>query len=103
MKGITQLGQDKQKFMNAIFESIIDEELCIACGNCVERCPVKAITMEDIAIVDRNLCLGCGLCASVCQEEAISLRLREDAVEPFNRVLEMGAAIIEAKKRNSEN
>jgi Pyruvate/2-oxoacid:ferredoxin oxidoreductase delta subunit len=103
MKGITQLGQDKQKFMNAIFESIIDEELCIACGNCVERCPVKAITMEDVAIVDRNLCLGCGLCASVCQEEAISLRLREDAVEPFNRVLEMGAAIIEAKKRNSEN
>ncbi|GAG86420.1 unnamed protein product, partial [marine sediment metagenome] len=55
MKGMTQLGQDKQKFMNAIFESIIDEELCIACGNCVERCPVKAIIMEDVAIVDRNL------------------------------------------------
>ena len=100
MKGITQLGQDKQKFMNAIFESIIEEELCIACGNCVERCPVKAIAMEDVAIVDRDLCLGCGLCASVCQEEAISLRPREDAVEPFNRVLEMGAAIVEAKKRN---
>ncbi len=103
MKGMTQFGQDKQKFMNAIFESIIDEELCIACGNCVERCPVKAITMEDVAIVDRDLCLGCGLCASVCQDEAISLRPREDAVEPFNRVLEMGAAIVEAKKRNSEN
>ena len=103
MKGITQLGQDKQKFMNAIFESIIEEELCITCGNCVERCPVKAITMEDIAIVDRDLCLGCGLCASVCQDEAISLRPREDALEPFNRVLEMGAAIVEAKKRNTEN
>ncbi|NVM16353.1 MAG: 4Fe-4S binding protein [Candidatus Lokiarchaeota archaeon] len=100
MKGMTQFGQDKQKFMNALFESIIDEETCIACGNCVERCPVKAITLEDIAIVDRDLCLGCGLCASVCQEEAISLKPREDAVEPFNRVLEMGAAIVEAKKRN---
>ncbi len=102
MKGMTQFGQDKQKFMNAVFESIIDKELCISCGNCVERCPVKAITLEDIAIVDRDLCLGCGLCASVCSEEAIRLKPREDALEPFNRVLEMGAAIVEAKKRISE-
>ena len=100
MKGMIQFGLDRRKFLNAIFESIINEELCIACGNCVERCPVKAITLEDIAVVDRDLCLGCGLCASVCLEEAISLKPREDAVEPFNRVLEMGAAIIEAKKRN---
>ncbi len=102
MKGMTQFGQDKQKFMNAMFESMIGEEACIACGNCVERCPVEAITIEDIAIVDRDLCLGCGLCTSVCPEETISLKPREDAVEPFNRVLEMGAAIIEAKKRNRE-
>ena len=100
MKGMIQFGLDRRKFLNAIFESIINEELCIACGNCVERCPVKAIILEDIAVVDRDLCLGCGLCASVCLEEAISLKPREDAVEPFNRVLEMGAAIIEAKKRN---
>jgi len=102
MKGMTQFGQDKQKFMNAVFESIIDEELCIACENCVERCPVKAITIEDIAIVNRDLCLGCGLCASVCPEEAISLKPREDCEEPFNRVLDMGIAIIEAKRRNNE-
>ena len=99
MKGITQLGQDKHKFMNAVFESIVDEEACIACENCVERCPVKAITMEDVAIVDRELCLGCGLCASVCSENAITLKPREDGEEPFSRVLEMGAAIIEAKKK----
>ena len=102
MKGMTHFGQDKQKFMNALFESIIDEELCISCGNCVEKCPVKAIDMEDIAIVNRDLCLGCGLFASVCSEGAINLKPRDDAVEPFNRVLEMGAAIIEAKKRNTE-
>ncbi|MHA2287188.1 MAG: 4Fe-4S binding protein [Promethearchaeota archaeon] len=102
MKGMTQLGHNKEKYMNALFESIIDEELCISCGNCVDRCPVKAITLEDIAIVDRDICLGCGLCASVCAEEAISLKPRKDAVEPFNRVLEMGAAIVEAKKRISE-
>ena len=102
MKGMIQFGQDKQKFMNAMFESIIDEELCIACENCVERCPVKAITIEDIAIVNRDLCLGCGLCASVCEEEAICLKHREDGEEPFNRVLEMGVAILEAKRSKLE-
>jgi Pyruvate/2-oxoacid:ferredoxin oxidoreductase delta subunit len=102
MKGMTQLGQKKEKFMNTLFESIVDEELCTTCGSCIERCPVKAISLEDVAVVDRDLCLGCGLCASVCLEYAICLKPRDDATEPFNRVLEMGVAIIEAKKRNCE-
>ncbi|MFW9771418.1 MAG: 4Fe-4S binding protein [Candidatus Thorarchaeota archaeon] len=101
MKGMTQFGQDKHKFMNAIFESTIEKELCVACGSCIERCPVKAISLEDIAIVDRDLCLGCGLCASVCPEQAIILKLRDDREEPFDRVLEMGMAMIEGKRKNT--
>ncbi len=100
MKGITKKGLDKHKFMNALFESIIDEEICISCGSCLERCPVGAIEMDDIAIVSRDKCLGCGLCASVCPEEAITLRLREDGEEPFNRVMEMGLAILDGKRKN---
>lgn len=85
MRGITQFGFDKHKFMNAIFESIIDKDLCIACNSCVERCPVGAISMEeDFAVVDRDKCLGCGLCHRTCPEEAITLQLREDRVEPFS-------------------
>jgi NAD-dependent dihydropyrimidine dehydrogenase PreA subunit/predicted transcriptional regulator len=85
MRGITQFGFDKHKFMNAIFESIIDKDLCIACNSCVERCPVDAITIEeDFAVVDRNKCLGCGLCHRTCPEEAITLQLRQDRMEPFS-------------------
>ncbi|MFX1281670.1 MAG: 4Fe-4S binding protein [Promethearchaeota archaeon] len=85
MRGITQFGFDKHKFMNAIFESIIDKDLCIACSACVDRCPVNAISIdEDFAIVDRNKCLGCGLCHRTCSEEAITLQLREDRMEPFS-------------------
>ena len=101
MKGITKRGHDKHKYMNALFESIIDQENCIGCENCVDRCPVGAITMEDVAKVNREKCLGCGLCATACPEEAITLQLREDREEPFNRVLEMGMAILEAKKKTS--
>ncbi len=97
MKGITKFGKNKQGFMNALFESIIDEEKCIGCGNCVDRCPVDAITLEDNAVVDREKCLGCGLCARDCPEEAITLQLREDREEPYERVLELGRAIIEKK------
>jgi electron transport complex protein RnfB len=101
MKGITKKGYDKHMYLNALFESIIDQELCVGCGNCVERCPVDAITLDDIATVNRDMCLGCGLCAGVCPEEAITLHLREDKEEPFERVLELGKAIIEAKRKSS--
>jgi ferredoxin len=99
LKGITKKGLDKHKFFNAMFESIIDEEVCIGCGTCVDRCPVRAITLDDIAVVSRDECLGCGLCATACPEEAIVLQLREDAEAPFNRVMEMGVAILEGKKK----
>ena len=100
MKGITKRGHDKRKYMNALFEAVVDEELCTSCEACVERCPVGAISLDEIAAVDRDKCLGCGLCAGVCPVESITIRLRDDGEEPFNRVFEMGMAIVEAKRKN---
>lgn len=100
MKGITTRDQDRQKFMNALFEAVVDESQCTACEMCLERCPVDAISVEEYASVDRNLCLGCGLCASDCSMEAISMLLREDREEPFERVFEMGMAMLQAKQAN---
>ncbi len=102
MKGITKKGYDKHRYLNALFESKIDQELCIGCGNCVETCPVDAITLDDIAVVNRELCLGCGLCAGTCPEEAITLHLRDDGEEPFERVIELGKAIYEGKRKISD-
>ncbi len=48
---------------------IIDE--CIACGTCMEECPVDAISEGEIYIIDPELCTDCGECALVCPVEAI--------------------------------
>jgi ferredoxin len=39
---------------------------CVACGACVDTCPVGAITMEDKAVVDAASCVDCGACEGVC-------------------------------------
>lgn len=100
MKGITKRGHDKHKYINALFEAVVDEDECVGCEECIDRCPVGAVTVDDVAVVDRERCLGCGLCASACPSEAITMCLREDREEPFDKVFQMGMAIMEAKKEN---
>ena len=55
--------------------SSIDQDLCVGCGTCVERCPTDAIELNDENKAERNpdYCIGCGVCAHFCPENAISL------------------------------
>jgi Pyruvate/2-oxoacid:ferredoxin oxidoreductase delta subunit len=99
LKGITQKGHPAHKYMNALFEAVIDPQRCVSCGACVSRCPVGAISLGEGTSVDRKRCLGCGLCAGDCPAEALSLCLRSDRQEPFDRVLDMGAEILRRKGR----
>ncbi len=44
---------------------------CIACGTCIDECPVGAISEGDKYSIDPEACTECGTCASVCPSEAI--------------------------------
>lgn len=44
---------------------------CIACGSCIDECPVEAISEGDIYVIDPDLCTDCGTCADICPSEAI--------------------------------
>ncbi len=49
-------------------------EKCVACGNCVEICPRKAITIPvDRAEIDYDKCIRCYCCHEICPAGAIRL------------------------------
>lgn len=51
-----------------------DPEPCITCGDCVEICPMEALTIRNDEIYFESIrCIGCGLCVSVCPTGAVSL------------------------------
>jgi ferredoxin len=54
--------------------AVIDKNTCTGCEQCVDTCPVEAISMkDDVAVVDPNECVDCGDCVDVCPVEAITL------------------------------
>jgi len=56
----------------------VDEELCVACGDCVKHCQFEALNADGIFCeVDLRNCVGCGLCVPSCPEGAMVLVRRE--------------------------
>jgi NAD-dependent dihydropyrimidine dehydrogenase PreA subunit len=45
---------------------------CTGCGDCIEICPVDAITMKKgVAAINNDECIECASCISECPTEAI--------------------------------
>lgn len=60
----------------------IKAEECVACGVCLQECPVGAIAMVGpTAVIDEKSCIRCGRCHEVCPQNAVrhdSERIPED-------------------------
>ncbi len=57
--------------------ALVDENLCIGCGLCVEMCPYSAPEIVDSdgktkAKIIEALCHGCGTCVAACPQKAIT-------------------------------
>ena len=52
----------------------IENEKCLMCGQCMEKCNFDAISIVDGKVnINQFMCEGCGVCEYVCPANAISL------------------------------
>jgi electron transport complex protein RnfB len=91
------LKQDKSHdFSN--YRLKINQATCKACGLCVERCPVNALSLEhcplskdkrgEAATLNANRCLGCGVCVHKCPTQSLILERRREIEHPPNDMRE---------------
>jgi len=75
------------------FQAQVDQDLCIGCQGCVERCMFDAIEMVKVpgskklkASIDAQKCYGCGACVLKCDPIALSMK----TVRPPEHIPEAG-------------
>ncbi|MCL1864907.1 MAG: 4Fe-4S binding protein [Spirochaetes bacterium] len=69
------IAVSKKAVAKSNYIAVVDENLCISCEACLDRCQANAIEVKDKAEITD--CIGCGLCVSTCPVDAISLKRRE--------------------------
>ncbi|MDD5168060.1 MAG: 4Fe-4S dicluster domain-containing protein [Syntrophales bacterium] len=82
---------------------------CAGCGECVNVCPVEAMSLvssndpgkpkKKKPRLRKEICLGCGLCVRACKEEHIVLKSRpRRVITPLNSVHQAVVMAIERGK-----
>jgi len=57
-----------------------DDDTCIDCLVCIDRCNVHAIEVEnERTVISKDKCIGCGLCASTCTTGSITMVTKSPA------------------------
>lgn len=96
LKSIKRHPQPASLVASAYYAEV-DADECLACGDCLERCQMDAITIEDVAVIDLDRCIGCGLCVTRCPSECVALvRKPEGVIQPVPRTF--GHALLNLAK-----
>jgi len=71
---MTQKSEPQKSDYIGMGKAKINQDTCVACGLCKEKCRFHAINFEDgHYIVDGFSCEGCGVCEAICPVGAVKL------------------------------
>ncbi len=66
--------KDSKAAQHRANRALIDISKCTGCGQCVEACPFKALSLlEEKMVRDEGKCMDCSHCLYLCPEEVFSL------------------------------
>jgi electron transport complex protein RnfB len=87
------------RVMASAFYAVLEQELCNACGTCIDRCQMDAITIDSYAHINLDRCIGCGLCVTTCEKEAIQLNRKPENEVPHvpQNTIELYARVARAR------
>lgn len=58
---------------------IVDKDLCVGCGECLEACVFDGMEMIDEKANVLERCVGCGRCETACPNDAISITIEDSS------------------------
>jgi heterodisulfide reductase subunit A-like polyferredoxin len=57
---------------------IINEEICVNCGACIDECSEQAISCDnDSTVISKEVCNKCKKCLECCPVEAINVIIED--------------------------
>ncbi len=100
LQGVSQFNAPVRT-VSSNYQAAVAATQCTGCGECSERCQMKAVTLEDeVAVVQPDRCVGCGVCVYHCPSGAMTLVPRSEFVTPPRTFRELIAKQAEAKSRS---
>ncbi len=72
LRGWVEWGQP-HAFVKSDYVMHVEEEACIGCGKCIDRCQLNALEPVNKKMSINDKCIGCGVCAMVCPKDALNL------------------------------
>ncbi len=97
--GMGCASRSGKRFLHEVSHPSLHGEACIGCGECVENCASRAITLNSDrkAEIDHDLCTGCCQCVAVCGHAAARASEGSAGTVCGERIAEYAQAIIAGK------